>query len=163
MLCVLIFLYIRGGTYSLKSTPNEKFSEKLFMAILFTLSVFARGNRRRNNFRISFWCLPTRPRRLHVKMLMRQQICISDRHSAEITVLLQGTYFLEWLLAILFEGYWVSYAFSPYPLFSPLHQVTHPQSFKLPPTCLIVCFTWYFELFHAVGANNTPFRLIEIG
>ena len=60
MLCVLI-LYISGGTYSLKSTPNDKFFEKLFMAILFTLRVFARnllrGNRRRNSFRISFWNL----------------------------------------------------------------------------------------------------------
>ena len=37
------------------------FFEKLFMAILFTLRVFARnllgGNRRRNTFRILFWCL----------------------------------------------------------------------------------------------------------
>ena len=39
MLCVLI-LYISGVTYSLKSTPNDKFFEKLFMAILFTLRVF---------------------------------------------------------------------------------------------------------------------------
>ena len=62
MLCVLI-LYISGGTYSLKSTPNDRFFffEKLFMEILFTLRVFARNqlrrNRRRNTFRISFWCL----------------------------------------------------------------------------------------------------------
>ena len=53
-------LYISGGAYSLKSIPNERF-EKFFMAILFTLRVFARnllrGNRRRNTFRISFWCL----------------------------------------------------------------------------------------------------------
>ena len=42
MLCVLI-LYISGGTYSLKSTPNDRFFEKLFMAILFTLRVFARN------------------------------------------------------------------------------------------------------------------------
>ena len=59
MLCVLI-LYISGGTYSLKSTPNDRF-EKLFTTILFTLRVFARnllrGNRRRNTFRISSWCL----------------------------------------------------------------------------------------------------------
>ena len=38
--------------------PNDRFFEKLFMAILFTLRVFARnllrGNRRRNTFRISF-------------------------------------------------------------------------------------------------------------
>ena len=54
------FLYISGGTYSLKSIPNDRF-EKLFMAILFTLRVFARnllrGNRRRNTFCILFWCL----------------------------------------------------------------------------------------------------------
>ena len=39
----------------------NRFFEKLFMAILFTLRVFARnllrGNRRKNTFRISFWCL----------------------------------------------------------------------------------------------------------
>ena len=33
MLCVLI-LYISGGTYSLKSTPNDRFFEKRFMAVL---------------------------------------------------------------------------------------------------------------------------------
>ena len=58
--CVLN-LYKSGVTYSLKSTPNDRFFEKLFMAILFTLSVFPRnllrGNHRRNTFRISFWCL----------------------------------------------------------------------------------------------------------
>ena len=42
MLCVLI-LYISGGTYSLKSTPNDKVIEKLFMAILFNLRAFARN------------------------------------------------------------------------------------------------------------------------
>ena len=60
MLCVLI-LYISGGTYILKSTSNDRFFEKLFMAFVFTLRVFARNllreNRRRNTFRISFWCL----------------------------------------------------------------------------------------------------------
>ena len=61
MLCVLI-LYISGGTYSLKSTPNDRFLEKLFMAILFTLRVLARNLLRRNRrrkyaFRISFCCL----------------------------------------------------------------------------------------------------------
>ena len=59
MLCVLI-LYISGGDYSLKSTPNDRVFEKLYMPILFTLRVFARillrGNHRRNTFRISFWC-----------------------------------------------------------------------------------------------------------
>ena len=60
MLCALI-LYVSGGIYSLYTTPNDRFFEKLFMAFLFTLRVFARnllrGNRRRNTFRISFWCL----------------------------------------------------------------------------------------------------------
>ena len=42
MLCVLI-LYISGGNYSLLSTPNDRFFEKLFIAILFTLRVFARN------------------------------------------------------------------------------------------------------------------------
>ena len=39
MLYVLI-LYINGGTYSLKSTANDRFFEKLFMAILFLRSEF---------------------------------------------------------------------------------------------------------------------------
>ena len=60
MLCMLI-LYISVGTYNLKSTPNDRFFEKLFMAIWFTLRVFARnplrGNRRRNTFCILFCCL----------------------------------------------------------------------------------------------------------
>ena len=34
--------HIIGGTYNLKSTPNDRF-EKLFMAILFTHRVFARN------------------------------------------------------------------------------------------------------------------------
>ena len=32
VVCVLI-LYLSGGTYSLKSTPNDRFFEKLFMAV----------------------------------------------------------------------------------------------------------------------------------
>ena len=47
-----------GGTYSLKSTPNDRFYEKLFMAVQITLRVFSRnllrGNRRKNTFRILF-------------------------------------------------------------------------------------------------------------
>ena len=39
MLCALI-LYISGGIYSLKSTPNDRFFEKLFMAIFIWLSEF---------------------------------------------------------------------------------------------------------------------------
>ena len=48
------FLYISGGTYSLKSTPNETFFEKLFMAILFTLRVFVRNHLRGYRRRILF-------------------------------------------------------------------------------------------------------------
>ena len=55
MLCALI-LYVRGGTYSLTSTPNDRFLRNFFMAGLFTLRVFARnllrGSRRRNIFHI---------------------------------------------------------------------------------------------------------------
>ena len=46
-----------------KSTPNDRFFEKIFMALSLTLRVrvFARnllrGNRQRNAFRILFWCL----------------------------------------------------------------------------------------------------------
>ena len=60
MLCVLI-LYVSGGFYSLKSTPNDRFFEALIMAILFTLRFFARnlliGNRWRNTFCVLFWYL----------------------------------------------------------------------------------------------------------
>ena len=38
-LCVLI-LYISGGTYCLKTTPNDRFFEKLFMAVFNLLSEF---------------------------------------------------------------------------------------------------------------------------
>ena len=34
-----LILYMSGGTYSLKSTPNDKIFEKLCRAILFTLRV----------------------------------------------------------------------------------------------------------------------------
>ena len=39
MLCVLI-LHISVGTYSLKSTPNDRFFDKFFMTILILLSEF---------------------------------------------------------------------------------------------------------------------------
>ena len=42
MLCALI-LYMSGGTYTLKSTPNDRFLRKFFMAIIFTFRVFARN------------------------------------------------------------------------------------------------------------------------
>ena len=58
MLCALI-LYVSGGTYSLTSTPNDRFLRNFFMAIWFTLRAFARnllrGSRRRNIFHISFF------------------------------------------------------------------------------------------------------------
>ena len=63
LLCVLI-LYISGGTYSLKSTPNDRFFEKLFIAILFLCirRVFARNllreNHRRNTFVFCFDAWP---------------------------------------------------------------------------------------------------------
>ena len=48
MLCVLIF-YVSGGTYSLKSTPKDKFFEKLFMAILFTRESFCQKSAERKS------------------------------------------------------------------------------------------------------------------
>ena len=56
MLWALI-LYLSGGTYSLKSTSNDRF----LMAVLFTLKFFVKnllkGNRGRNTFCILFLCL----------------------------------------------------------------------------------------------------------
>ena len=49
VVCVNFFLYVSGGTYSLTSTPNERFLRNVSWQILFTLRVFAR-NRRRNIF-----------------------------------------------------------------------------------------------------------------
>ena len=55
------FIHKWRGTYSLKSTPNDRFFENLLWQFIFTLRVFARNllrvNRRRNTFGISFWCL----------------------------------------------------------------------------------------------------------
>ena len=42
ILCVLI-LYMSSETYSLNSTPKDRFFETRFMAILFDLRVFARN------------------------------------------------------------------------------------------------------------------------
>ena len=60
MLCALI-LYMSSGTYSLKSTPNDRFLKSFIMAGLFTLRVFARylqrGSRRRNIFTFPIWWL----------------------------------------------------------------------------------------------------------
>ena len=51
VVCVNFYTQVAGPT-SLESTPNDRFFEKLFMAVLFTLRIFARnllrGNRRRN-------------------------------------------------------------------------------------------------------------------
>ena len=41
VVCVNFIHNISGRTYSLKPTPNDRFFEKLFMAILFTPRVFA--------------------------------------------------------------------------------------------------------------------------
>ena len=59
---VCVISYISGGTYRLKSTPNDRSFEKLFMAILFIFKVFARyllrGNCRRYiYFCTLFWCV----------------------------------------------------------------------------------------------------------
>ena len=51
MLCVLT-LYISGGTYSFKVDSERQIFEKFFMAILFTLRVFARNLLRANRRRI---------------------------------------------------------------------------------------------------------------
>ena len=53
--------YVSERTYSLKATPNDRFFDKLFLAIIFTLRIFGRnllkGSCRRNTFRVLFWCL----------------------------------------------------------------------------------------------------------
>ena len=58
---ITFYTYINGGTYSLKSTSNDRFFEKLFMAILFTLRVFARNQQSPRAeeilLYILFWCL----------------------------------------------------------------------------------------------------------
>ena len=59
MLCVLI-LYISGGTYSLKSTPNDSFWETFHGNFIYYKSFCqksAERNRRKNTSRIWFWCL----------------------------------------------------------------------------------------------------------
>ena len=50
MLCVLI-LYMSGGTYSLKSTPNDRFLfiEKLFMAIFIYFQSFCQKSTERKS------------------------------------------------------------------------------------------------------------------
>ena len=53
MLCVLI-LYISGGTYSLKTTSNDRFFEKLFMAILFYSQSFCQKSAERKSLNKNF-------------------------------------------------------------------------------------------------------------
>ena len=48
MLCAFI-LYLNGGTYTLKSTPNDRFFEKLFMATLFTSQSFCQESPERKS------------------------------------------------------------------------------------------------------------------
>ena len=54
MLCALI-LYMSGETYSLKSTTNDRFFDKLFMAILFTLRVFCQKSAERKSLKKYFF------------------------------------------------------------------------------------------------------------
>ena len=60
VVCV-IFIYKWGDLQFKVDSERQIFYEKHFTAILFTLRIFARnllrGDRRRNTFRISFWCL----------------------------------------------------------------------------------------------------------
>ena len=53
MLCVLI-VYISGENDSLKSTPDDRLFEKLFIAVLITLSVFAD---RKSPTKYFFFCI----------------------------------------------------------------------------------------------------------
>ena len=53
MSCVLI-IYVSGDTYVLKSHLNNRFFEKLSMAILFTLRIFNRNLLRKNHRRNTF-------------------------------------------------------------------------------------------------------------
>ena len=48
MLCVLI-LYKSGGTYSLRPTPNYRFFETLFMAVLFYSQSFCQNSSERKS------------------------------------------------------------------------------------------------------------------
>ena len=48
MLCVLI-LHVSGGTYSLKSTPNDSFLRNFFMAILFHSQSFCQKSAERKS------------------------------------------------------------------------------------------------------------------
>ena len=57
----MLILYISGGTYSLKSTPNDRFFEKLFMAIFIDSQSFCQKSAERKSpkkyFSYLIWCL----------------------------------------------------------------------------------------------------------
>ena len=60
--CVHYIIYLSGGTYSLKSTPTDRFFRNFFMAGLFTLRIFFQqsaegGSHRRIICIFSSWCL----------------------------------------------------------------------------------------------------------
>ena len=46
---VYVNFFISGGTYNLKSTPNDRLFEKLFMTILFTFRVFCQKSAERKS------------------------------------------------------------------------------------------------------------------
>ena len=66
-------------TYSLKSTPNDRFYEKLFMEILFTLRVFARNLLRGTHQRNIFSCF------VLLMSELRSLIHISNTYSLKST------------------------------------------------------------------------------
>ena len=85
MVCVLIFV-ISGGTYSLKSTPNDRFFEKLFMAVL----IYSQSFCQRNTFCILFWCLAwgSIPGFIYfqtLQLLEIEIIVVRDRFFASVT------------------------------------------------------------------------------
>ena len=63
ILCGLI-LYMSGGTYNLTLIPKDRFLRNFFMAVLFTLRVFARNSLRGNCRRNIFFSIRTWPLRL---------------------------------------------------------------------------------------------------
>ena len=89
MLCALI-LYVSGVTYSLTSTPSDRFFKNFFTAILLTLRVFSRnqlsGNHQRNIFLYSvlmsdvryepelYVTLPTRIQRFQFELYTQRNI-----------------------------------------------------------------------------------------
>ena len=60
MLCVLI-LYISGGTHSLTSIPNDRFLEKLIMAIFIYSQSFCQKSAERKSMKKYFSYIEARP------------------------------------------------------------------------------------------------------